>query len=190
VYPKNPLFRKGILDLRHFKVERDGENAYFTVTMGALSQPGWHPEYGFQLTMLAIGIDQTGDAAQQARSFRHNSRYTLPKKQGFDKLILVGGGVQVRDKDDGILAEFVPHSESDAIGDVRTSTISFAIPLSILGPNIGTWTYNIIVGAQDDHGGAGIGEFREVQAQPSEWNGGGNTSGGTNVYDTMFAAPR
>ncbi|MBL0176668.1 MAG: hypothetical protein IPP94_15625 [Ignavibacteria bacterium] len=190
VYPKSPYFKKGMFDLRKFSVALDRDNAYFTIQMGALAQPGWHPEYGFQLTMLAIGIDQSGIPARQSRSFGNNSRHTLPKKQGFDKLILVGGGLRITDKEGIILAEYIPRTVKDAFGDVRSATISFAIPLSVLGPNADTWSYHVIAGAQDDHGGAGIGEFREVLPQPTEWNGGGGSPAGSNVYDTLFAAPR
>jgi carbohydrate-binding DOMON domain-containing protein len=45
----------------------------------------------------------------------------------------------------------------------------------------------VLVGAQDDHGGAGIGVFRNVEADAGEWHGGGKLSpGDPNVYDFIF----
>ena len=49
----------------------------------------------------------------------------------------------------------------------------------------------VVAGAQDDHGGAGIGEFRQVLETASEWNGGGRTSAAdSNVYDTLIVGAR
>jgi carbohydrate-binding DOMON domain-containing protein len=46
----------------------------------------------------------------------------------------------------------------------------------------------VLVGAQDDHGGAGIGEFRNVNADAGEWSGGGKKSvSDPNVYDVLVA---
>ena len=58
-YPGNSAFVPGILDIAGLTVTADESFVYFTVHMRALTQPGWHPEYGFQLTMLAIAIDPT-----------------------------------------------------------------------------------------------------------------------------------
>lgn len=185
VYPLSPLFRPGSFDLRRFEVRADDEMLYFEIEMQTLSQPGWHPEYGFQLTTLAIGIDQSHRPAQQKRAIGHQSGYVLPTEQGFDKLLLVGGGVQLQDTAGTILAEFIPRSRSDAFGDVSTGIIAFAIPRTYLTGIPDHWRYTIVSGAQDDHGGAGIGEFRAVRREAGEWHGGGSPEDGPNWYDVM-----
>ncbi len=43
----------------------------------------------------------------------------------------------------------------------------------------------MLVGAQDDHGGAGIGEFREVNAEGGAWIGSGGSPDSHNVYDWL-----
>ena len=184
-YPQSGLFRPGSFDLRHFRVSADEHNVYFRIRMRALSQPGWHPEYGFQLTMLAIAIDQSHDPARQAREIGHNSGYRLPEDDGYDRLILVGGGVQVRETSGRILTEFIPETRADAFGDVRSGIISFAIPRIHLGGGYDHWRYTVVAGAQDDHGGAGIGEFRSVHEEAGEWHGGGSDGSGANWYDVM-----
>ncbi len=45
----------------------------------------------------------------------------------------------------------------------------------------------ILVGAQDDHGGAGIGEFRTIEENVSEWLGGGKPDqNDSNIFDVLI----
>jgi len=174
-YPENPHFRPGSFDLTRFTVHADSSRAVFTLRFRALSDPGWHPEYGFQLTMAAIAIDTDGKSGSGNRIVPAQSLYAMPGERGFDRLILVGGGIRIEDSAGNTLAGYTP-TESDAanpIGNSLTGTIRFSVPVSILGAPKAEWTYVVVVGAQDDHGGAGIGEFRTVHAEQGEWNGGG-----------------
>jgi len=46
---------------------------------------------------------------------------------------------------------------------------------------------SVLIGAQDDHGGGGVGEFRSVEKDAGEWTGGGKkNSKDHNVYDFLF----
>lgn len=184
-YPLNVNFQKGIFDITSMKVQSDNDMVYFRITMNNLSQPGWHPEYGFQLTMLALAIDIDGVKRSGSRYIRHNAQVVLPNDIWYERLILVGGGIQVMDKNDAILCEYIPTDERYPIGDVQTRTISFAIPVRYLGKPNKDWDYYLIAGGQDDHGGAGIGEFRTVLPIATEWNGGGNNEKAPNVYDDL-----
>ncbi|MFZ1728494.1 MAG: amylo-alpha-1,6-glucosidase [Bacteroidota bacterium] len=182
-YPTNNLFRPCITDLRWFDVRSDAKNVYFTIRMQALCQPGWNPVYGFQLTFLAIAIDQSHDPSGQSGNIGANSGYLMSQGSGYDRLILVGGGVRVMDAQGAILCEFIPETIADAFGDMNSATIRFAIPRDFLGGGYNHWRYTVVSGLQDDHGGGGIGEFRTVLPQASEWNGGG--APGSNWYDVM-----
>lgn len=183
-YPVNALFPNGIADLRAFEVRTDEELLHFTIRLRALSQPGWHPEYGFQLTLLAIAIDQSHDPSVQSREIGYNSGFVLPEGRGFDRLVVVGGGVRVSDASGAVLCEFIPETAADAFGSVPTGEIRFALPRSCLGGGYDHWDYTVVAGLQDDHGGAGIGEFRSVNPVPSQWNGSGNQPG-VNWYDVL-----
>jgi len=100
--------------------------------------------------------------------------------------------VQIEDGTGKVLAAYVPAAEDAAhpLGQVSDGTISFALPLSLLGTPTREWRYTILTGAQDDHGGAGLGEFRSVQAARGEWNGGGRTNdAASHVYDTLLSPP-
>ena len=91
-----------------------------------------------------------------------------------------------------VLAEYVP-SEADVrnpLGNSSQGAITFAIPLDFLGNPGLTWRFAVLSGGQDDHGGAGLGEFRSVGYNVGEWNGGGRLSeADPNIYDTLFSPP-
>ncbi|HXX64564.1 MAG TPA: amylo-alpha-1,6-glucosidase [Bacteroidota bacterium] len=187
-YPRNANFIPGSFEIRGVRIARDSANLYFTVSMRALSNPGWHPEYGFQLTFLAIAIDQDGLPSSGTRLVGRNAQYMLDESHGYEKIIYVGGGIRLEDARGDVLAAYIP-VESDArqpFGDAASGEIHFAIPLSLVGVPDSRWTFTVLSGGQDDHGGAGIGEFRTVNIQQSEWNGGGkHRAEETNVYDSM-----
>jgi glycogen debranching enzyme len=185
-YPASQHFKKGILDITGASFRYDDKNLYCTLSFANLYDPGWHPEYGFQLTLAAIAIN-TGSGMQRAVGI--NSNYMLDSLQAFDKIVLVGGGMKVFDDEGEILCEYIPKQEDikDPIGMVREKSIEFAVPLEYLGSPKPGWRITVLCGAQDDHGGAGIGEFRTIEKEVSEWLGGGkNNSNDSNVYDVMI----
>ena len=188
-YPSSQHFKKGILDITRALFRYDAENLYCTLTFDNLYDPGWHPEYGFQLTLAAIAIN-TGNGVQ--KNIGINSGYRLDPSRAFDRMIVVGGGIRVVDGSGSILCEYIPGERDvrDPIGNVRSNSIEFTIPLEYLGTPNSRWKISILVGGQDDHGGAGIGEFRVVDSQVGEWLGGGkNDVNESNVYDFLFINP-
>lgn len=187
-YPRNPSFVPGSFDLLRFSVSVDTANAYFVLKFRSLSDPGWHPEYGYQLTFVAIALDQDNEPGSGRRDVPANAHYMLPPGYGYERLILVGGGIQIQDAAGNTLAAYVP-IDSDAahpLGDRATATIAFAVPLQFLGVPKDNWRYTVLVGGQDDHGGAGIGEFRNVEHDTGDWHGGGKEHpSDSNVYDIL-----
>ena len=104
-------------------------------------------------------------------------------------MITVGGGIRVSDDNGKTLCDATPtRDERNPIGSVEGKTIEFSLPLEYLGGPTPGWKMTILVGAQDDHGGAGIGEFREVQRNGSEWIGGWGKIHETdsNVFDLLI----
>jgi glycogen debranching enzyme len=189
-YPTDSMFKPGILDLMDVVVRADDDNAYFNLTYRDLVDPGWHPYYGYQLTFTTIAI-RTGRVGGPLRTFvGRNSMYQLPPAFAADRFIHVGGGIEVEDAEDNILAAFVPSKPGDELGNVGNKSVSFAIPLDYLGSRPEQWKIAIMVGAQDDHGGGGIGEFRQVTQEGGRWAGSGRTTpSDPNVYDVMFIEP-
>lgn len=185
-YPTNVNFKPGIFDITHATVCYDSSYAYFMLKFRNLSNPGWHPEYGFQLTFAAIAINVGGDSGSV--NIGNNSYYILDKRFAFQRLITVGGGIRVTDAHDKILCEYLPQASDvrNPLGNTEQKSVEFSIPLKYLGRVSPLWKITILVGGQDDHGGAGVGEFRSVEAIAGEWNGGGKLKqNDSNIYDTL-----
>lgn len=185
-YPTDPHFEPGILDLTHYEVRADKKNLYFTLRFRNLVQPGWHPEYGFQLTFAAIAIrSNCSDKNPCNHTVGANAGVTLPPDYEANRFIYVGGGLRVTDGQNKTLAEFIPTDARYPIGDVSRKEIHFALPRKLFRGNPATWKYSVFIGAQDDHGGAGLGEFRLVEREAGRWVGGGG-EGTSRVYDSAF----
>jgi hypothetical protein len=184
-YPLSRHFVAGSFDITRFTARRDSATLYCVLQFKRLSDPGWHPEYGFQLTYCAIAID---NAPGGKRQIGHNAACMVDEGSSFERLITVGGGVQVEDATGKILGAYlpVPADAASPLGDAGSGTITFALPLTLVGPIDSLTRFTILAGAQDDHGGAGIGEFRTVNEKAGEWNGGGRR-GSSNVYDRLVA---
>jgi glycogen debranching enzyme len=191
-YPLEPAFEAGIFDLEKFAMAADEDYFYFRLRFRHLTQPGWHPEYGFQLTYCAIALDADGDSDTGGKQLGMNANFSTAPEIGFDRVIYVGGGFRVVDEKEKILAEFLPTNQSTGeqrLGNIETREIAFAVPARFIGKLGPKWKVGIYCGAQDDHGGAGVGEFRNVERKPGPWVGGGGEreAGNPNVYDLLIA---
>ncbi len=188
-YPTDPHFAEGILDITRFQVTTDRSYVYFKMRFRNLVNPGWHPEYGFQLTYVAIAIDKDGLVNSGNLRVGANSKFLVDPRSAYETVVYVGGGYRVTDAAGKIIAEYFPGKEDveNPIGDVSRRTISFSIPIEYIGTPDERWRFSVLVGAQDDHGGGGLGEFREVAASAGEWVGGGKMDpNAPNVYDTIL----
>lgn len=196
VYPRHSVFEAGIFDLRRLEIWKNPEALVFRLHFKNLTQPGWHPAYGFQLTYCAIALDTDGNAGTGGRRIGRNANLEVPPVLGYERIIYLGGGFVVADAEGKILAEYLPQDVAQPLGDVEKKAITFAVPRSATSLSgteiIGDLAQNagvaVFVGGQDDHGGAGVGEFRSVRREASEWNGGGAASDGNspNVYDELL----
>ena len=192
-HPTTPNLQPGSLDVTHFRVSADEKYVYYMLRFRNLSNPGWHPEYGFQLTFGAIAIDKDGKKDSGQRSVDRNANYILDSSDGYEDIIYFGGGLRAEDALGNVLAEYRPVAgdEKNPLGSVQTKTISFAIPTSIIGIPDAGWRFSVLIGAQDDHGGAGIGEFRVVGGDAGEWVGGGKKNpNDPNIYDILLPAKK
>jgi hypothetical protein len=185
-YPLEEHYQPGILDLTHFSLKADEKNLYFKLNFRNLVQPGWHPEYGFQLTFVTIAI-KTGVSGTKSRTeVGRNSRFILKPDYAADRFINIGGGILVEEASGKILCQYIPWELGYPLGDIEKKEISFALPKEYLPGNPDEWRLTVLVGGQDDHGGAGLGEFRNVEIKPGRWVGGGRGEGKSNVYDILI----
>ncbi len=218
LYPTNSFFEDGILDLINFTLSEDEKNYYFELKFRNLINPLWHPEYGFQLTATAICI-QNSEQKRNA-NVGYNSKFILTKERTFNRIIFIGGGIEIRNSEGNIIASYIPQSfdVKNPLGDMEHSrqsplvsstestdgvdgqtltesatakrtdkkTISFSIPKKLIRTIDKKSKITILVGAQDDHGGSGIGEFRDVGITSAEWIGGGKRNlEQDNIYDVL-----
>ncbi len=191
IYPTNANFKPGIFDLTHATVRYDSAYAYFALQFKNLSNPGWHPEYGFQLTLAAIALNIGNDSSSVLVG--ENSHYTLDDRHRFQRLITVGGGICITDEYQKTLCQYLPQPADvrNPLGNAERKSVEFSIPLKYLGIPSFRWKITILVGGQDDHGGAGVGEFRSVEERAGEWNGGGKQNpSDSNIYDLMVLEKR
>lgn len=186
-YPLNTNFTAGILDITNFKLTEDNENYYFVLKYKNLTNPGWHNEYGFQLTYTSICITAAED--KTSRNVNVNSNYTLPADRAYSRIINIGGGFEVKNTEGKIIAAYLPSSDDikNPLGSIISKEISFSVSKKYIGSINKKTKISILVGAQDDAGGAGIGVFRNVSVNPSEWEGGGKKNPSDhNIYDFLF----
>jgi hypothetical protein len=182
-YPTNPQFEKGMADILGFELKQGNDHYEFEFTFSNLVDPGWHPEYGYQLTYCAMGISY--DPADGTREVGKNALATFKANFKADQIMYISGGVLLVDAYHRPLAEYMPRSMAGAIGDAETERIRFTLPKDLFPHSLEGAAFQIAVGCQDDHGGAGIGDFRPVQATGAEWTGGGGSETGSNVYDWL-----
>lgn len=187
-YPLNHNFKRGILDLKEFSVLQDDDSYYFEMTFSNLADPGWHREYGFQLTFAAIAIRSDNSSAFSA-DIGYNSNYLLPKGREFSRLIIVGGGIEILNEKNKIIAAYYPEEQDfkNPMGDVKNKRIRFSLRKDLIGKITESTKITVLIGAQDDGGGAGIGVFRDVEEKASEWKGGGKKNlRDNNIYDILI----
>ena len=182
-YPSNPQFEDGLVDILEFEVKEDKRNYEFDLLFANLVDPGWHPEYGYQLTYCAIGISYDLDSGSTEVGKNSQSQFQAGFKA--DQIMYISGGVLLVDGKHQPLAEYMPRTTSGAIGNAESERVRFSLPKDLFSKSLKQATFQIAVGCQDDHGGAGIGDFRPIEAEGSEWLGGGGSLTGSNVYDWL-----
>lgn len=185
-YPLNKVFVAGIADVKSLTVYDNGKYWGFRIDLRRVINPNWHPEYGFQLTYLAIALRDEQLGGVLGRDVNHEARVRLPAARAFNRVIYVGGGLEIRDAQNQKIALFVPVDRRHPLGFPAYGQIRFQIPKSLL-PGLNARTpITVLVGLQDDHGGSGLGDFRAVLPKADQWHGGG--ASGKNapaVYDLL-----
>ena len=185
VYPGNPQFEAGIADILSIDVSENESSYGFEMEFANLVDPGWHPEYGYQLTYCALGISYSVETGTQ--DIGKNAGTVFQNGFKADQIVYVSGGVLLVDDKHEPLAEYMPVAASGAIGNAKSNLVRFTLPRELFKESLNSAQLQVAVGCQDDHGGAGIGDFRPVEALGSEWAGGGKSSASeSNVYDWLL----
>lgn len=186
VYPMNPQFVPGVADIREFTLREVEEGYQFEFVFSDLVDPGWHPEFGYQLTYCALGISYDQDRGTNRLGRNAKAQF----RSGFkaDMIIYISSGLIMVDADNTPIAEYLPSEFRGAIGDATTEKVRFTLPAELFSSDLKDAKFQIAVGCQDDHGGSVIGDFREVEPDAAEWVGGGAEPGSSNIYDWLIPA--
>lgn len=185
-YPLDQNYEPGILDVTHVRVSADADRYYVTLKFRHLVDPGWHPELGFQLTFIAVAFDLDGIPGSGAALVGRGAAFSLPTERAFERVVYVGGGLQVDDAEAKTLLTYHPVDRSSALGDARASVVRFSVPRTVIGDWKQRSHVSVLVGGQDDGGTAGLGAFRAVDEKASQWAGGGGGVGASRVYDVVM----
>ncbi|NOX89599.1 MAG: hypothetical protein GXO77_11280 [Calditrichaeota bacterium] len=187
-YPQNKVFDSGIADIKSFTLYDNDSTWGFRIDLRNLTDPGWHPEYGFQLSYLAVAVYDEQLDGSASREIGRNAHYRLPASRAFNRVIYVGGGFEMRDAQNKRVALFVPLDKNHPLGFLAQKQIRFQIPKALL-PGLNAKTrISVLAGLQDDHGGSGLGDFREVRIKAGQWQGGGavKDDNAPAVFDVLF----
>ncbi|MHB2150305.1 amylo-alpha-1,6-glucosidase [Calditrichota bacterium LG25] len=186
-YPENKVFEDGIADLKSLTIYDNDSTWGFRIDLRNLVDPGWHPEYGFQLTFVAIAVNDPTLGGVYSTEVGHQANYRLPNRRKFNRIIYVGGGLEIRDGNDRRIALFVPTDVRHPLGYVQHKQIRFQIPKELLPGLNHKSRITALCGLQDDHGGSGLGDFRAVFENAGQWHGGGARGGHSSaVYDLLM----
>ncbi|MCF7851052.1 MAG: hypothetical protein K9M85_05265 [Candidatus Marinimicrobia bacterium] len=183
-YPQNPQFAAGVADIRNFLLHESAGGYIFEFSFADLVDPGWHPEFGYQLSYCALGISY--DAAKGTNHLGRNAKATFQDCFKAEAIIYISSGLIMTDAENRPIAEYLPSEESGAIGDALTDRVRFTLPRELFSDDLKDAEFQIAVGCQDDHGGSVIGDFREVEPLAAEWVGGGAGPNSSNIYDWLI----
>lgn len=180
-YPTQEAFGDGgEADLLSFAIEKDNGNMIFVFEIRNLVDP-WG--VGNRLTMVAVAIDTEEGGDEE---LRRNANVLLEEPSEY-QIFAAGEEVEVYDEsselvDVGAMVET----------DIEAGVLRISVPIAQIDGAGSEWRFTPVVGLQDDYGGGGLGDFREVKAEAEEWRGGGgdDLSIDPNVYDIVVPKPK
>jgi carbohydrate-binding DOMON domain-containing protein len=180
-YPTHEAFGDGgEADLLSFSIEKENGTISFVFKIRNLVDP-WN--VGNRLTMVAVAID-TEDGGDE--ELRRNANVLLDEPSEY-QIFAAGEVVEV----------FDATSERVDVGatletDIESGTLRISVPIESIDGAAEEWLFTPAVGLQDDYGGGGLGDFREVKEVAGEWRGGGghDLAINPNIYDIVVPEPR
>jgi carbohydrate-binding DOMON domain-containing protein len=180
-YPTHEAFGEGgEADILSFSIEKENGTISFVFGMRNLVDP-WN--VGNRLTIVAVAID-TEDGGDE--ELRRNANVLLDEPSEY-QIFAAGGVVEV----------FDASSERIDVGatvetDIENGIIRISVPIESIDGAAEEWLFTPAAGLQDDYGGGGLGDFREVKEVAEEWRGGGghDLAINPNVYDIIVPEPR
>lgn len=175
-YPTNAAFGEGgEADILSFSIEKENGSIIFVFRMRSLVDP-WG--VGNRLTMVAVAIDteEGGD-----KELRRNANVFLEAPSEY-QIFAAGETVAVIDAESEVV-----DTGATVTTDMAKNIIRISVPIAQIDGAASAWRFTPAAGLQDDYGAGGLGDFREVRAEPEEWRGGGghDLAIDPNIYDII-----
>lgn len=187
VYPRHPAFEAGVFDLRHFAVFKDGENAFFRITMSNLMKPASYREGGDLFVPCIVIAIHKGKAERQPQN-RVCHGVLLPPEEGYHIKLNIGCAISLSNHL-GKVYFTTPDIVYEYVDEEDTS-IDFSVPLNMIGEPEADWKYFVGIGLTTDrlmnfiHGGPTF-----VRQDHRAFISGGNYDQGNPDFIDILLAP-
>ncbi|MGB9823526.1 MAG: glucodextranase DOMON-like domain-containing protein [Candidatus Hydrothermia bacterium] len=174
LYPTNGVFKKGIFDIKSFKIYETANSYIFTLKLGDLDNP-WNAPYGFsqQIAFLYFDIKEGGVRIPLKPSLNYRTGFD------WDIAVMVSGWADacgIFDSDMKLLEVL------DLFVDYNSREIVFSIPKKYI-PDINSSMISLTLYSYD---GYGFESLRTLQSQRGEWEfGGAKSSQAPKVIDLL-----
>ncbi len=184
-YPTDETFSPGVLDLLRFEVLTNQDLVLFRLKFRELTNP-WRAPLGFSHQLINIYLS-TGMTEEKPTKFRRNgANVRFDPKIPWDFMVKVAGWPGYGRIVYSNTGE--PIGECEVSCDLTQKTVSISVSKALIGdPDGAEWAYYVLIGSQD---GFGPDNYRPVEEEASQWQGGGNFkgSGAPRVYDMLDPA--
>ena len=157
----------GLWDITHLKVSQSAWNARFEVTMAEMTD-FWSLSNGFSHQIIQIYVDK-GDHMWGETDMLEGANAVIDPGWAWEVAISATG------EPGAVKAVQAQTGETSAKGievhgDVATNVISITVSKSVIGDDVPSYRFVIVVGSQD---GFGPGKWRDVDAVAKTWRLGG-----------------
>lgn len=169
VYPSASDFApgNGLFDATHLKIEQSDWNARFTITMAEITNY-WSLSNGFSHQIVQIYVDQ-GVTETERTAMLVGANAEIHPDWAWEVAISGTG-------EPGAVYAVQANTGStsargiDVEADKDANTITFTVSKDVIGTDIGSYRYIVVIGSQD---GFGTGKWRDVDETAKTWALGG-----------------
>lgn len=173
-YPTDPVFERGIFDLKRLRITQEGRDLMFRIDLhGPISNP-WNSPSGLSLQTFDIYIDRDPGRGTGRRALLEGRNAALPEGDGWDIALWIEGWHQetlMPAASDAIITVqgVSPTLEVDPLGSVTVRA-----PIDALGGgDPARWAFAVAVLSQDAFPARGVRRVRDVAPVASQWRLGG-----------------
>jgi alpha-amylase/alpha-mannosidase (GH57 family) len=157
-------------DITSLKVSQSAWNARFEIGIAEMTDY-WSLANGFSHQIVQIYVDQ-GNTTYGRTDMLEGANAEIADDWAWE-VVISGtgepGAVKALQADSGSTSS----KGIELSGDISTSTITFTISKSVIGSDVSTYRYIIVIGSQD---GFGPGKWRDVDAEAKTWRMGGGAN--------------